>query len=83
MEKKYDIFISYRHDGGQDAAKLLVEKLRQDKSLSLTAGHMSIDSDTDYSDNCVCTRTPRWTGSFRIKIVNRGSVYNRYVIRTN
>lgn len=30
MEKKYDIFISYRRDGGQDAAKLLVEKLRQD-----------------------------------------------------
>lgn len=42
-----------------------------------------IDSDTDYTDNCVCTWTPRWTGSFRIKIVNRGSVYNRYVIRTN
>lgn len=31
MKKKYDIFISYRRDGGQDAAKLLVEKLRQDK----------------------------------------------------
>ena len=30
MEKKYDIFISYRRDGGQDAARLLVEKLRQD-----------------------------------------------------
>lgn len=42
-----------------------------------------IDSDTDYTDNCVCTWTPRWTGNFRIKIVNRGSVYNRYVIRTN
>lgn len=42
-----------------------------------------IDSDTDYTDNCVCTWTPRWTGNFRIKIVNRGSVFNRYVIRTN
>ena len=30
MKTKYDIFISYRRDGGQDAAKLLVEKLRQD-----------------------------------------------------
>ena len=31
MEKKYDIFISYRRSGGEDAAKLLAEKLRNDK----------------------------------------------------
>ena len=42
-----------------------------------------IDSDNDYTDNCVCTWTPRWTGNFRIKIVNRGNVYNRYILRTN
>ena len=42
-----------------------------------------IDKDDDYTDNCICTWTPRWTGVFRIKIVNRGSVYNRYVLRTN
>lgn len=42
-----------------------------------------IDKDDDYSDNCVCTWTPRWTGNFRIKIVNRGGVYNNYVLRTN
>ena len=35
-----------------------------------------IESDTDYSDDCVCTWTPRWTGNFRIKINNRGSMYN-------
>ena len=42
-----------------------------------------IESDTDYSDDCVCTWTPRWTGNFRIKIKNRGNVYNRYILRTN
>ena len=42
-----------------------------------------VASDTDYSDNCVCSWTPRWTGNFRIKIKNRGSVYNEYVLRTN
>ena len=42
-----------------------------------------IAQDIDYTDRCVCTWTPRWTGSFRIKIVNRGSVYNCYVLRTN
>lgn len=39
--------------------------------------------DADYSDDCVCTWTPRWTGNFKIKIVNRGRVYNSYVLRTN
>lgn len=42
-----------------------------------------IDSDTDYTDNCVCTWTPRWTGNFRIRVVNRGNVYNQYILRTN
>lgn len=42
-----------------------------------------VASDTDYSDDCVVTWVPRWTGTFTIKIVNRGNVYNKYVIRTN
>lgn len=42
-----------------------------------------IDSDTDYTDDCVCTFTPRWTGNFIVKVVNRGRVYNNYVIATN
>lgn len=42
-----------------------------------------ITSDTDYTDRCVCQWYPRWTGTFRIVIRNRGRVYNRYVIRTN
>lgn len=42
-----------------------------------------IDKDADYSDDCVVTFTPRWTGVFVIKVVNRGNVYNSYVMRTN
>lgn len=42
-----------------------------------------IDKDVDYSDDCVVTFTPRWTGVFVIKVVNRGNVYNSYVMRTN
>ena len=42
-----------------------------------------IARDADYTDDCIVTFTPRWTGNFRIKIVNRGRVYNRYVLRTN
>ena len=42
-----------------------------------------ITKDVDYTDDCVVTFTPRWTGMFIIKIVNRGNVYNEYVLRTN
>ena len=39
--------------------------------------------DTDYSDQMYCQWTPRWTGTFKIHIVNRGGVYNRYTLATN
>lgn len=42
-----------------------------------------IASDTDYTDDCYVRWVPKWTGRFIVKIVNRGPVYNRYVILTN
>lgn len=45
--------------------------------------HNLIDSDTDLSDQCVCSFTPSWTGRFYMKVVNRGNVYNRFVLATN
>lgn len=42
-----------------------------------------IGSDTDYTDECVVRWVPAWTGIFIIKVVNRGVLYNNYVIWTN
>lgn len=42
-----------------------------------------IVKDNDYTDDCVCTWIPSRTGPFRIMIVNRGNVYNRYILHTN
>ena len=42
-----------------------------------------IASDTDYTDDCYVCWVPAWTGRFIVKIVNRGPVYNNYVILTN
>lgn len=39
-----------------------------------------IDSDTDSSDDCLCTFTPCWKGKFTIRIKNRGNVYNKYTM---
>jgi len=33
-----------------------------------------------YIDDESCTWYPRWTGEFKVKVINRGSVYNRYQI---
>lgn len=42
-----------------------------------------IEKDTDYSDDCYVRWVPAWTGRYTIRIVNRGPVYNRFVILTN
>jgi hypothetical protein len=42
-----------------------------------------IASDTDYTDDCYVSFYPRWTGRFKVKIVNRGRVYNQYLLLTN
>jgi hypothetical protein len=42
-----------------------------------------IASSEDYTDDCYVSWVPRWTGTFIIKVVNRGGVYNRYVLATN
>lgn len=40
-----------------------------------------IDSDTDPGDFCLCSFTPKWSGTFTIKVKNLGGVYNKYRIR--
>ena len=42
-----------------------------------------IVKDDDYTDDCYVRWVPAWTGRFIVKIVNRGPVYNRYVLLTN
>jgi len=42
-----------------------------------------IEKDDDYTDSCYVRMIPRWTGDFKVKIKNRGSVYNEYVLITN
>jgi len=42
-----------------------------------------IVADTDYSDRCLVQFVPRWTGTFRVRVVNNGYVSNRYVLMTN
>ena len=42
-----------------------------------------IASDTGTGDFCVVRFTPRWTGAFTIKVVNRGYRSNVYSLSTN
>lgn len=45
-------------------------------------GHL-VGKDDDDSDDCLVVFTPRWTGTFTIKVVNRGGYGNKYRIGTN
>jgi hypothetical protein len=40
-------------------------------------------SDEGPTDACLAAFTPRWTGKFTIKVVNRGLIPNDYTIATN
>ncbi len=42
-----------------------------------------ITGDDDYSDDCYVCWTPAWTGNFVVRVVNRGRVYNEYLMVTN
>lgn len=42
-----------------------------------------ITGDDDYSDDCYVCWTPAWTGNFVVRVVNRGGVYNEYLMVTN
>ncbi len=77
-------YYTVRFRGGEEAIVIVIGDGDTDLDLYIydSNGNL-VDSDTDYTDNCVCTWYPRWTDNFRIKIVNRGSVYNRYVLNTN
>lgn len=43
----------------------------------------SIVYDNSYSGSCYVSFYPRWTGAFKVKVVNRGGVYNNYCLLTN
>jgi hypothetical protein len=47
------------------------------------ANNNLIVSSEDYSDDCYVSWVPAWTGNYTIRVVNRGNVYNRYIIVTN
>lgn len=42
-----------------------------------------IASDTDYTDQCICRWVPAWTGTFTIRVLNRGAIYSNFAIATN
>jgi hypothetical protein len=40
-----------------------------------------IGCDQDFTDICLVRWVPRWTGTFYVRVVNRGPVYNNYLIQ--
>lgn len=75
---------TYTFTGGKEAYVIVTGDGDTDLDLYIyDENNNLIDSDTDETDDCICSFTPRWTGKFYIKIKNRGRVYNNYVILIN
>ena len=69
---------------GREATVLVVGDGDTDLDLYIYVENGNLlDSDTDNLDTMVCSWTPRWTGTFTIKIKNLGSVRNYYTMWTN
>ena len=73
-----------RFNGGYTAEVGLVGGSQSDLDLYVyDENNNLIVKDDDYTSECYVRWTPRWTGIFKIKVVNRGSAGNTYVIATN
>lgn len=83
LANDYDLYEVYFR--ANELAKVVVDG-DGDTDLDLyiyDANFNLIKQDIDYLDYCICSWTPAWTGKFYIKVLNRGSVYNEYVLTTN
>lgn len=82
--KSTDTYAGVKFDGG-DYAEVYTEgsgRSNLDLYIYDENGNL-ICSDTDSSDIAYCGWTPRWTGGFTIKVVNRGTNSNKYALITN
>ncbi|MEM8739500.1 MAG: hypothetical protein AAGG38_13635 [Planctomycetota bacterium] len=80
-------YVNYRNikfRGGQLAKVAVIGDGDTDIDLYIyDQNNNLIRQDIDYTDRCYVQWTPKWTGNYRIRVANRGRVYNRVVILTN
>lgn len=70
--------------GGEFACVAVTGDHDTDLDLYIYDQNMNLIAyDEDYTDNCLVTFTPSWTGRFYMKVVNRGGVYNNFALATN
>jgi hypothetical protein len=81
--RSYDDFMINFY-GGQVARIGVVGDGDTDVDLIVSdqGGH-EIARDTDSSSNCLVEFVPRWTGPFRVRVINNGYVYSNYILMTN
>jgi hypothetical protein len=82
--KSTDSYDLVKFDGG-DYAEVYTEgsgRSNLDLYIYDENGNL-ICSDTDSSDIAYCGWTPRWSGGFTIKVINRGTNSNKYALITN
>lgn len=75
-------FVSFR--GGEVARIAVIGDGDTDLDLFVyDENGEEIVKDIDLTDRCLVQWTPKWTGKYRVRILNNGSVYNNYLLMTN
>jgi hypothetical protein len=76
--------ITVRFKGGENAVVAVSGDGDTDLDLYIydENGNL-VGADTNGLDDCKVRFSPKWTGTFKIKVKNLGNVYNRYLLVTN
>lgn len=72
-------------DGGQPAAVGIDgdDDTELDLYIYDENGNLISSNEAGTTDHRICRWTPSWTGKFKIRIYNRGGVYNNYLLSSN
>ena len=76
-KEKYDIFISYRRDGGEDLATLLEERLVKLVQIPHVSGQLNIPPPQSTPNRNRCAPNPRRLCTATADIVHRKSTHKQ------
>lgn len=80
--RTYTFYLTYR--GGYSARLSIIGDGDTDLDFYIYDNYGNlVGSDTDYSDEAYFYWTPRRDTEYKVRVVNRGSVYNKFTVVTN
>lgn len=84
VQKRTTDTYTLRFRGGERARVVVIGDGDTDLDLIVEDENGNVvGRDVDLTDDCVVEWSPRWTGTFRVRVINNGNVFNNYLLLTN